>query len=299
MKTSRIISLLLLNLGLFMPAAQAGNPQSHKPVSQEQSALRIVVQGDVYQDYVKFLGSRNVLDIKSYGGAHTRRDVVEMVLLQQALQLGGENRPLHFMQVNSTSRIAKLLSQNQADISGTSQWKELADTNAAHLAVSQALISEGKFMAGVYFPADHPGLKKIQQQPESIKNFTAVCARAWTSDRTALKQLGSPILLTENWTSILGMLKKKRADFVLAPFQASPDISFKTDTIVLKPVPGIQVSLAGSRHFLLSKDAENAAALEQKLNHGLQELEKNGRIRQAYRESGFEDPRTLTWRRLN
>lgn len=261
--------------------------------------LRVVLASDVYTDYQHFIGKRDPLTLKTFSGPGSRRDVVEVILLQQALRRGGENRPLQFVLTDSESRTVKALANGEADISGASSWKANADSNPAHISASLPVIRDGDFVAGLYFPADAPALKTLASDPAGISRYVAVCAEHWDPDITALQALGSKVLHTDNWESMLGMLRKKRADFVLAPFQPTPGLQLKAGGMVLKPVPGVKVSLAGSRHFLLSRSVQGAPELQKQLNAGLQQLQKEGVLARAYQESGFENASVRNWKLLN
>ena len=57
--------------------------------NDKRKPLSLVIASDVLSDYHKFLGDREPVEIKDYSGNHSRRDVVEVVLLQQALARGG------------------------------------------------------------------------------------------------------------------------------------------------------------------------------------------------------------------
>ncbi|HEX6592569.1 MAG TPA: hypothetical protein VF050_11265, partial [Moraxellaceae bacterium] len=80
--------LLVFGLGFLLTGHAA---------AEKLPVLRIAVAGDVYSDYKAFVGKRDPLRINTFNGAHARRDVVEVVLLQQALRRGGLQRPLHFL----------------------------------------------------------------------------------------------------------------------------------------------------------------------------------------------------------
>lgn len=259
---------------------------------------RVAIASDVYRDYLDFIGQRDPLSLQHYGGPHSRRDVVEVVLLQQALQRGGAYRPLRFLLTDSEGRTLKALANGDADMGGSSQWSERTLLSSKDIAISSALIHEGEFTAGLYFPEGHPALAQLAIKPQEISDYTAVCAASWKPDLTVLSLLGSPVLKTENWESMLGMLQKKRADYVLAPFQPTPGFRFDTGTLVLAPVQGIKVSLPGSRHFLLSRHSPHIHELETALQKGLKAMEKEGRLQRAYQESGFHDERVKNWKVL-
>lgn len=272
---------------------------ANSAIAETLPLLRIAVASDVYSDYRAFVGKRDPLRISTFNGAHARRDVVEVVLLQQALQRGGLQRPLQFVLTESDGRTLKLLAQGEADVSGSSSWKSSAEVNPSRLSASRALIAQGHFVAGLYFPEGHPALQEIAAQPSALKRYTAVCADDWEPDLVTLKALGSPVLPAENWQSMLGMLRKKRGDYLLAPFQPTPDFHLQAGGLTLLPVPGVKVSLAGSRHFILSRSVQGSSAVETALNRGLQLLEQDGTLRRAYQESGAEDPRVGNWKSLN
>jgi hypothetical protein len=290
------LALLLLTLPLTANTlADAGSSKA----DSHSKTWRVVLARDVFTDYERFIRGRNPLSLQHFDGPFSRRDVVELVLLQQALQRGGALRPLHFLLTDSEGRTLKALSNGDADISGASSWQDSAEHDAENLLASHALIHHGEFMAGLYFPDNHPALKILQQRPQDIHRYTAVCASSWAPDLASLNRLGSPVLRTENWESMLGMLKKQRGDYVLAPFQPTPDFRLDAGGIVLKPVPGVKVSLSGSRHFILWRGGIDSDALAAAINRGLTALEKDGILQRAYRESGFENPQLKSWHILN
>lgn len=295
------VSLLLLIPCLHAEDADSAHGYNSGKVQSDTPAKtwRVVMARDVHADYERFIRGRNPLTLQHFDGPYSRRDVVELVLLQQALKRGGALRPLHFLLTDSDGRTLKALSNGDADISGASLWQDNAERDSENLLASRALIRHGKFMAGLYFPENHPALRILQERPQYIDRYTAVCASSWAPDLVTLNQLGSPVLRTENWESMLGMLKKKRGDYVLAPFQPTADFRLEAGGIVLKPVSGVKVSLAGSRHFILWRKGAESTGLAAALNRGLATLEKDGIMERAYRESGFENPQLKNWRLLN
>ncbi len=285
-------TLALLCLVFAGISAQASAPVPEK-------SWRVMLARDVYSDYLHFIGQRDPLTLKYFGGPHSRRDVVEVVLLQQALHRGGISRPLRFVLSESEGRTIKGLARGDADISGASSWQSSTTGLERKLRVSHALIPQGRFMAGLYFPEQHPGLKDLAAHPENIRRYTAVCSESWKPDLATLEKLGSPVLPTESWESMLGMLKKKRGDFLLAPFQPTAGLRLQAGGLTLVPVQGIKVGLAGSRHFILWGQGTEAKILQDALDRGLQELESEGTIARAYRESGFESSETRNWRLIS
>jgi hypothetical protein len=94
------------------------------------------------------------------------------------------------------------------------------------------------------------------------------------------------------------MVAAGRADFVLAPFSSAPDLSLHAEGLTLLPLPGVKVGLSGSRHFVLAAQHPAFAAFGRRLDEGIQRLHADGRLRQAYQDSGFFSPAVRQWRRL-
>ena len=53
------------------------------------NVIDIYIRDDVYEDYTTFVNNRDVLQITDFSGQAIRRDVVDMIIAQQALSLGG------------------------------------------------------------------------------------------------------------------------------------------------------------------------------------------------------------------
>lgn len=284
--------LLLGSLALLASARAPGSDGGR------EQPLRLAIHRDVQADYLRFVGARNALALNEFGGNWSRRDVVEVVLLQQALQRGGNTRPLRFVVADSYSRLLKMLASGEADISASSAWKIDADDYSGQITVSQPVIGQGRFEAGLYFPEGHEGLRTVAADAAALTRYTAVCSGDWRPDVATLNALGVRMLLTESWGSMLGMLRKGRADFVLAPFQPNADFRITRDDLVLLPVLGRKVGLVGTRHFLIGRGDAQTASLPALLNRGLSLLEKNGVVSRAYQQSGFFDSRVQNWPRL-
>jgi hypothetical protein len=85
---------------------------------------------------------------------------------------------------------------------------------------------------------------------------------------------------------------------VLAPFQATADLSLDVGSVRLVPIPRLKIGLDGTRHFLVSSRHARATALLDRLNAGLSTLRQKGVIRQAYEQSGFFNARVAHWTTL-
>ena len=81
-----VIFLIALGFSFFIQPIYAND--SKKVV--------IYLRDDVYDDYMTFLAGRDPSDITSFVGPKIRRDVVDMVLAQQALAIGGYKKSFSY-----------------------------------------------------------------------------------------------------------------------------------------------------------------------------------------------------------
>ncbi|QLG88284.1 hypothetical protein HQ393_08505 [Chitinibacter bivalviorum] len=273
------------------------------PAMAEDKVITILTQQDVFNDYQKFIGQRDPLSLTQYGGPASRRDVVELVLVQQALKAGGNELPIKIVKVDNTSdsynRYIKEITSGSATMGGNSAWlidlKPLADK----VLISEPVIRNGEFEAGLYTTSDNAEARLSRTLPE-IQKLTAVVAESWKPDVATLESLKFSILLkTHSWDSMVGMLFKKRADVLLAPFQPTPDMSMDVGGKKLVPIQNVKVGLQGSRHFFVSKVDPMGAQVSKQLNAGLEKLREKGLIDKAYRDAGFFNSATKSWNRLN
>lgn len=266
--------------------------------AQGGAQLGVAVPGDVLEDYRAFLNGRDPQGLDHYGGPHTRRDVVEMVLLLQALHRGGLSQPVVLEAFPTGARILREVELGRAVCSGNSYWREDVAPNSAHFFFSDALVQAGQFEAGLYtVPGNHQAM--AARTLGDVRQLRALSNRSWSVDWHTLEQLGVQQLQhVAQWSGMPKMVEANRADFLLAPFQASEDLSLVVDGVRLVPIPGIKVGLNGTRHFLVSRQHPSGRALLQHLNLGLASLRQHGLIRQAYVQSGFFNPQVARWTTL-
>lgn len=276
---------------------------SQTPAWASDKVITILTQQDVFNDYQKFIGQRDPLTLTSYGGTGSRRDVVELILVQQALKAGGNELPIKIVKVDNSSdsysRYIKEITSGSATMGGNSAWQIDLNPLADKVFISDPVIRNGEFEAGFYTTADNADARLTRTLPE-LQKLTAVVAESWKPDVATLESLKfSNLLKTQSWDSMVGMLFKKRADVVLAPFQPTADMSMDVGGKKLVPIQNVKVGLQGSRHFFVSKAAPNGAQVAKQLDLGLDKLRDKGLIEKAYRESGFFNLATKNWNRLN
>lgn len=260
----------------------------------EREELIIAIPGDIKDDYDLFLAGRDPLQINDYGGIGSRRGVVEVVLMQQALALGGINYPIRFIVTSSHARIIKQVHSGKAVMTGNSTWHDLLN-NRDLLYISESIVDDGQSVAGLYTILENQ--KAISAKSlQDVRLLTAVSSKAWLVDWQTLNAMKMNSLInTVKWSSMVKMVAKGRADFLLAPFQPSKDMSFTPEGIHLVPVPGIKVKLKGTRHFAVSKRHPKGKEVITALNIGIKLMKEQGVVNKAYTDAGFFNRKVKEW----
>ncbi len=261
--------------------------------------VRLLVEKSIHISYTKFLNGRDPLSITDYSGPFSRRGVVELVLLQQALHLGGLKTNFVFDYGPNYGRIIKQVRVGANVMAANSAWYSELVGYPDELFISDAVIKDGEFEAGFYTLSTN--LKALSvKEVSDFSTMSAVSNKQWTADWETLSELKLKNLYNVvKWKSMVGMVIGGRADFLLAPFQVTPDLSFISRDTVFVPIPHIKLGLRGSRHFVLSRRHPDAERVKQALEKGLTEMLAQGTFRRAYTEAGFFNPKVKDWKKLN
>ena len=267
-------------------------------VSQKADQLIVVLPADVKADYELYIAGRNPLTMTTYEGVGARRDVVEVVLVQQALKLGGINTPVRFITADSHARIIKQVLAGRAVLAGNSIWLDLLTNSEELLYVSTPIIDNGEFEAGLYTIESNKTALKAKGMDE-IRGLIAVSSKAWIIDWQTLNAMKMRKLInTVKWSSMVKMVNIGRADFLLAPFQPTDDMSFEPEGVKLIPIPNLKIGLQGSRHFAISKRHPHGKEVSEAIDKGIAILKQKGLVQQAYQDSGFFNTKVKDWQKL-
>lgn len=261
---------------------------------RDMGPLVVTIDADVHKDYLSYIGDRDPLTIDTYGGEGSRRDVIEVLLLQQALALGGMEQPLRFRIVRGYLDSLDVLARGDALLRATPVWR--ADCNNENFYVSEAVIRQGEFQVGLY-TRPHNDLSSLTLP---LNQLSAVTNHDLKADLNTLKQLGiSKIFDVERWPTMIAMVATGEADVILAPFQDTAGMEMVVGDTRLMPIPDIKVALADTRHWVVSRNNADGARVAQALEKGLALQRKSGTIVRAYTESGFFHPSVKSWALLN
>ncbi len=281
-----LIKILLVLSGVLWMACANADP------------IKILVTDRDLRQFHLLVGEREINGIRNYGGPHSNREAVELVLLHQALHAGGYDGEIELIPENNYSRIIRLIESGKATVAGTSVWSyDLKDSDA--LWVTDAVIRNGEFAVGVYVrPDNHRAL-----QARTLADYAELSAfsnRHWPVDWRTLEAMHPNRLYHINSMELMvKMVGAGRGDFMLAPFSNREDLAIVEKDAHLVPVPGVKVVLKDSRHWIISKDDPMGRQVFQALQSGLGQLRQKGLIEQAYRQSGFFNARVANWSIVN
>lgn len=279
-------SLLGLAGASLLPGLAAGQPP-----------LPALIPDDVLGDYQRFLAGREPAAIADYGGPASRRDVVEVVLIHQALARQDRTLRLSMAPMPSSQRLQAELRMGHSACSATSYWRD-DFPQPEGLLFSDPLLLEGEFEAGLYTTPDNTRALAARGLAD-VRQLRVLSNDSWRVDWQTLQRLGiSQLQHVTRWNLMPHMLQQGRADVLLAPFQPTPDLSMAVGGVRLVPVPGLKVAMRGTRHFLVSATHELGPRLLDQLNAGLAALRQQGLVRRAYEQSGFFNARVAGWMRL-
>ncbi|MCO4798948.1 MAG: hypothetical protein KC484_07020 [Colwelliaceae bacterium] len=257
------------------------------PLTSRSEQIPIYIRDDVYYDYLKFIDGKDILEIQDFSGRTMRRDVVDMILAQQALKLGGFEHSFEYFPGKLNFRNTKLLEAGKLLISFDSYWSPDALALKELVHISLPVIRKGEYVAAIYTSPTNKAVLAINELSD-LKNFTAVTTPKWRTDWRILKGLPIKELIQEDeWLSMARMVDLKWVDFILMAFHSTPDQSFTLGNIHLVPVKNIAIDMKDSRHFVISKKHPLGSEAIKAINIGLTQLRIEKRISEAYQQAGF------------
>ncbi|WP_413568317.1 hypothetical protein ACLWBD_11820 [Bdellovibrio sp. HCB117] len=283
----RYVYGITLSLLLFSSPGKANSP----------IAVKAVVIEDVLEDYKNFLNGRNPLSIKDFSGPYSRRDVIELILFQQALTEGGLHTPVILIPMPTYQRAIAELEKGYADATANPVWE--TDLPEASTWKSISTVDAGQFVAGLY--GKPKKIAELSNLPISeLKRKSITTSYVWDSDVQALKKAGfSNIVDGGNWERMIRMVKYDRVDLLLSSFRPEKDLSFQIQDTKYIPLSGYKIVLEGRRVWGVSKASKNSKSVIAALHAGVPLLKQKGVIEKAYRQSGFFNPQVDHWKVIN
>lgn len=248
--------------------------------------------------YQLFLAEKNTspLEIRDFSSSHCSRAIVNLILLQQALQLGGGKYTIELIATPNPSRAVNFVRTGTAVILGEDMWDSIFDESVY---MSSEVIGTGKFEKVIVGRLNNSRLMQVKNIND-LRELSVVTGHDWTIDIQTLEDMKIQYINKVPLYSLqFKMLAAGRVDFAL--FEAS-SIEDKNKAELQKfnlgVVPGIKIGLAGSRHYMVSKKHPQGKQVFETLERGLKILREKGRIKKAMTDVGFYNEKISNWKKL-
>jgi len=269
--------------------------------SQSPLVVDIMYSENFTQRYYRFLNGRSPYEIKDFHastkGSHI--EIIEMILLQQALKLGGIDRPVIFNPKPSINILEYSdLIAGDSLILARSVWHEDILNYRGSLFVSEPIVKFGEYEAGLYVAKRNVHLHNLAKT--QLEKLTVVANPRWKVDWRALHNTDLNIVsFIGPWETMLEMVETSVVDAMLINFSVSSTLELNFENRLYVPVNDLKVFLPDSRHFVVSKRHPEGRAVFEALNKGLEMLRNNGTIEKALKQSGFINEKVKDWQTIN
>ncbi|WP_249297140.1 hypothetical protein [Pseudoalteromonas phenolica] len=269
--------------------------------SQSPLVVDIMYSENFTQRYYRFLNGRSPYEIKDFHastkGSHI--EIIEMILLQQALKLGGIDRPVIFNPKPSINILEYSdLIAGDSLILARSVWHEDILNYRGSLFVSEPIVKFGEYEAGLYVAKRNVHLHNLAKT--QLEKLTVVANPRWKVDWRALHNTDLNIVsFIGPWETMLEMVETSVVDAMLINFSVSSTLELNFENRLYVPVNDLKVFLPDSRHFVVSKRHPEGRAVFEALNKGLEMLRNKGTIEKALKQSGFINEKVKDWQTIN
>lgn len=253
------------------------------------------------QRYLAVLDGRSPLEIetfvpKSYG---SHLEIVEMIILQQALHYGGLKEEVIFEphEIANLGEIAAIV-DGSILMYGRSMWLETSVDYQGSLYISEPVIQNGEFEAGLYFNATNTHLSHTSV--DNLEQLKVVSNPRWRADWRAL--LNTPMTVVNfigPWENMLAMVDANIVDVMLINFSVSQNLELSFMNKRYSPIQNLKVVLPDSRHFVVSKNHPKGEEVFNALEKGLKIMRDTGKLKRLYEQAGVFNQKVKDWQVIN
>ena len=249
------------------------------------------------QRYLEVLDGKSPLEIENFvpksHGSHL--EIIEMIILQQALHYGGLDQKVKFEPQNiaNLGEIAAIV-DGAILMYGRSMWLETSVDYQGSLYISEAVIENGEFEAGLYFNASKKHL--LETNMNNLDKLKVVANPRWRADWRAL--LNTPMTVVNfigPWENMLAMVDASIVDVMLINFSVSQNLKLTFMERKYLPIPNLKVVLPDSRHFVVSKNHPDGKRVFNALEKGLKFMRETGKLKRLYQQAGVINHRVKDW----
>lgn len=279
--------LRLLLLLMLSPLCAAST------VPEVEIAMSVLPRSQVR--YETFLSEqlKSVFEVSSFKSQHANSNVVSMVVILQALKLGGISPKLVLLEAPNYGREIQMVKSGAVVVVHQDTWGADFDDSVYK---SADFIPNGRYFLGLYVKESNRDKFKISSI-QDFKNYSSVSSPAWSSVWTTLKQLNLKTLhATTDRTQMFNVVLFRDVDFTALGFSLSEDMAFEAGQGRLVPLPGIKLAVNDTRNFMVSKKHKDGERVFAALQKGLAILQANGTIDRYLTEAGFYNLARKDWK---
>jgi len=260
-----------------------------------KNAIPIVAQQHIYDDYLCLVKGREIKTINEYGGKCARREVTEVLLIQQILALGGFDYDFELEPGYYAQKDVKLLKSGMLLIGVDSFWSSQAKSLQKDVYITPALIEKGTYVAGLY--TVEKNVKALSASTEQeIKKLSIISSKTWPVDWQLIQSLGFKNISHEvSWMTQAKLMKSKLVDIMLIPFSNEEDKSYVFLQTKFVPIPNIKISFPEGRHVLISKKHPLGKQAYEAFLKGMKIMKEKGAIEKAFNQSGLTREDVKDW----
>lgn len=254
----------------------------------------ILIPAQVLDDYKSIVGERPPAAIRDFRGKGSRREVVEVILLLQALDAGDYPHQIRLRTSPSEAQSMRVLASGQANLLGTTLWRQSLDKFEPRIKPSFTVIRSGEYQFGLY------GCKgQLSGVEPNLSTISVVANKQKAVIWSALHQAGFKSLdYFETPEARAKMVCLARVQATVSEFPSSSNLDISRGGFTLAPFEGIKLVVDASRHYAISTSATGSEAVTLAVNRGLKIIRRKGVIRRALLQSGLHHPKAEDWREI-
>ena len=259
----------------------------------------ITVENDILTLVQELTKNQKMDEIIDFSHPKQQREVVDFIMIQKALKLGGLDIKFNFRPGFYDARNLKALASGHLLVSFDSIWLSEAKKMNDSVYISKPVVKKGDFWAGVYTSPNNKKALSIKTL-DDFKQLSLVSSKVWATDWATLKAINPRQLNNEgNWFSMAKLVSIGWVDAMLVSFNKTEPFTYKSNEYHIVAVNGVKIKLDDSRHYCVSKKHPLGEKTFKALEKGLAILQAQQAITKAYNQVGFFNSRVANWKVLN